>query len=414
MSYFSKKWAPEAVQHLPQILFWIFAALLVGLFTGLLSSLFLFLLHEATQIRLNHHWLLYFLPVAGLWISFIYEKYGKSVEAGNNLLIEEIQRPQNTIPFRMIPLVLFGTLATHLFGGSSGREGTAVQMGGSISDQVAKLFNLTSQNRRVIIASGISGGFSAIFGTPLAGALFGLEVTAIGKVRYHAILPCFISSIFANQVSHFLGIQHTKYSIATIPALDPKILPLILLAGALFGLTSLAFTRTTEFCQHFFRKKIKSSYGRAFWGGALIVSLSLLLNTDRYLGLGIPVISESFETLVPSADFLLKILFTAITLGAGFKGGEVTPLFFVGATFGNALSQWLPLPSSLLAGMGFVAVFAGASNTPLACIVMGMELFGSESGIYMALACILSYIFSGHQGIYKSQKIEVPKYASKN
>ena len=405
---------PEPLLHLPQIVSWVVIATLVGLVGGSLSAIFLFLLHAATMIRWQYPWLVYFLPLAGVSIAFFYHKYGRSIESGNNLLIEEIQDPQKSIPLRMIPLVLFGTLITHLFGGSSGREGTAVQMGGAMADQFSKRLKLNHENRKILISSGISAGFGAVFGTPLAGAIFGLEIAAIGKLRYHALLPCFVAAIVADQICIAEGIKHTKFSINSIPALSLPNMLWAVLAGILFGLCALIFSKSLDLSGHLFKQKAQSPLGRAFWGGSIVISLMLILGTDRYLGLGIPVISEAFENLLSPVDFLFKIIFTAITLGSGFKGGEVTPIFFIGATLGNALSQFVPLPLDLLAGMGFVAVFAGASNAPLTCMIMGLELFGSSPGLYIALACVFSYIFSGHQGIYKSQKIEAPKYAHKN
>lgn len=354
------------------------------------------------------------MPVGGLIIAYVYHLFGKKVEAGNNLLIDEIHNPQAVVPLRMAPLVLFGTLATHLFGGSAGREGTAVQMGGSLADQLTKIFKLNSEDRKLLLMAGIAGGFASVFGTPLAGAIFGLEVLAIGRMRTSGILPCFIAAVVADQVCLLWGIHHTHYAISEVPALSFFNISWALIAGAIFGLCAFLFSWSMHRSTKAFKNFISYTPLRAFVGGILVLVLVAICQTDRYLGLGIPVLVESFQHSVPSYDFILKLIFTVVTLSAGFKGGEVTPLFFIGATLGNALAWLIPLPVSLLAGMGFVAVFAGAANTPLACTLMALELFGSEAAVYTALACVMSYLFSGHSGIYHSQKIEVRKYAEKN
>lgn len=371
-------------------------------------------LEFTTQTRLTNPWLIYFLPWVGIIIAFFYSRYGKNTDAGNNLLIDEIHNPQKVVPARMTPFVLIGTLLTHLFGGSAGREGTAVQMGGSLADQLTHLFRFDPEKRKTLLMAGISAGFSSVFGTPLAGALFGLEVLAIGKLRYQAILPCFIAAIVADRICTSWDVHHSTYAILGVPDLSVLNILWSLVAGICFGLCALLFSQSSHRLTKLLKKTFQSSLLRAFLGGVAIILGTLLLDTDRYLGLGLSPIAESFTGPVPIYDFLLKMLFTLVTLSSGFKGGEVTPLFFIGATLGNALAWILPLPLSLLAGMGFVAVFAGAANTPLACMVMALEIFGTTPGVYTALACIMSYLFSGHAGIYHTQRIEVYKHAQKN
>lgn len=393
---------------------WGLISCIVGALAGTAAGLFLLGLDFVTNTRLQNPWLLYLLPVAGILIVGLYLQFGRDLEKGNNLLIDEIHDPKQTIPLRLAPLVLVGTWLTHLFGGSAGREGTAIQMGGALADQLTKIFRLDPERRKILLMSGLSAGFAAVFGTPLAGAVFGMEVLAIGRIRYNALFPCFIAAVIADRVCLAWGVHHTPYTILNVPPLGLFNISLAVLAGACFGFCAFAFSWSSHRTTKLFQTWIQNPLWRVAAGGVIIVILASVLQTDRYLGLGIPAIVESFQVSVPSYDFLMKMLFTIITLSTGFKGGEVTPLFFIGATLGNALAWILPLPSSLLAGMGFVAVFAGAANVPLACTLMALELFGPTSGVYTALACVASYIFSGHAGIYHAQRIEVAKHGQKN
>ena len=388
-------------EQLPLLLYlckWLFLSVLSGACIGSASALLLVSLEWATQYREHHLWIIALLPVAGLLIGLMYHYWAGTASRGNNYLIEEIRSPHDIIPFRMAPLVYIGTVLTHLFGGSAGREGTGVQMGGAIADQFSRLFRMRRRDHRLMVAIGISAGFASVFGTPLAGAVFGLEVIVVGRMRYEAILPSFLSAAVASMVCHAWGVEHTHYVVSEVPFPDASNLLWTIGAGILFGLAAMLFSR------------ISYPPFRPLIGGLVIAAVVWMMGTTKYIGLGVPTIVASFSEQQMWYDFLLKILFTTFTIGVGFKGGEVTPLFFVGATLGSALSAVVPLPMGLLAGIGFVAVFAGATNTPIACTLMGIELFGAEPGLYLGIACVVAYLFSGHTGIYTAQLIGSPKH----
>ncbi|WP_343705733.1 voltage-gated chloride channel family protein [Flavobacterium sp.] len=389
---------------------WILICALVGIFSGSASAFFLVSLEWVTQFRIQHDWIIWLLPFGGFLVGLSYYFWGESVAKGNNLLLEEYESPKKVIPFKMAPLVLLGTLLTHLFGGSAGREGTAVQMGGAIADQFTKFFNLDHSERRILIILGISAGFASVFGTPLAGAIFALEVLYFSKINFKSILLSFLVAYAAYFTVEFWEIKHTHYSIPTIPELSLNNIIFTLIVGALSGFAALLFSRSTHFWGSLFSKNIKYPPLRPVIGGAVLAIALAGLGFTKFSGLGVPVIVDSFSNPSQWYDFLLKILFTGFTLGAGFKGGEVTPLFFVGATLGSALSTLIPMPIALLAGIGFVAVFSGATHTPIACTVMGMELFGIAPGIFIAIACTIAYFSSGSVGIYKSQIVKGAKY----
>ena len=282
-------------------------------------------------------------------------------------------------------------------------------MGGALADQITRIFPFKKRDRKILLICGVSAGFASVFGTPLAGTIFALEVYIIGRMRYEALIPSLLAAVTGDLICRSWGASHFHYSVlSNIPVSFPNLL-WALVAGLIFALGGRIFNKAIPFFKTYFNK-IPYPPLRPFVGGIIIFVLLFILDDYRFAGLGLPTIAESFTQQQPFYFFLIKILLTAITLGAGFKGGEVTPLFFIGATLGSAISIFIPLPIDLLAAMGFVAVFAAAANTPVACVLMGIELFGAQQAVFIAIACLISYLFSGHSGIYSSQVIGSPKH----
>jgi H+/Cl- antiporter ClcA len=380
---------------------------IVGVLAGAAAALFLALLTLATDFRLAHPQIIWLLPLAGVGLAGVYQRWGSTAARGTNLVLERLHTDpgDGRIPLRMAPLILLGTVWTHLFGGSAGREGTAVQMGASLADGVWRALRLPQPDRRLAIMAGISGGFGGVFGTPLAGFVFGMEVQSAGRIRYEGVIPCFVSAVVADLTARWLGTTHAHYPQLPASELDPLLLLKVLLAGVAFGLTALLFIEVTHTVKRVVGR-LTNPLLRPLVGGGLILLLTLLLGTQDYLGLSLPLLNHALDgTGVVASAFLLKLLFTAVTLGSGFVGGEVTPLFVIGGTLGYTLAAPLGLEPTLLAALGMAAVFAGASNTPLACTLMGIELFGGGAALYLALACFISYLASGHRGIYGQQRL---------
>lgn len=402
-----------------------------GVLAGIASAIFLRSLDWATQFRLAHPAIIWALPVAGVALGWFYQRFAGLAAQGNNLVIDEIHNNQQDIPLRMAPMVLLGTLVTHIFGGSAGREGTALQMGASLADALYRVWmkishrghsNLSVEenaisepsvvkhdDRRLMLMAGISGGFGSVFGTPVAGFVFGMEVQSVGQIRYEGIVPCLVAALVGDWVTRALGVSHSHYPEIVHVGLEPLMLLKIAVAGVICGLVSLLFVELTHAIK-FMTGELQLRLLRPVLGGLAVLALTGLLGTQDYLGLSLPLIQRSVQGQeVASFAFLLKLIFTAITLGTGFLGGEVTPLFVMGATLGHSLGTLLGVDPAWLAMLGFVAVFAGASNTPLACMLMGLELFGGGSPIYFLLICVMAYLASGHRSIYTTQRIHTRK-----
>jgi len=394
----------------------------VAVATGSICALFLWSLDEVTDYRLDHPWILFLLPVAGVAVGAVYHWFGRSVEGGNNLIVDEIHEPGGGVPARIVPLILVTTVGAHLFGASVGREGTAVQMGGGVAAAAGRWLRLGPADVRILLMGGIAAGFGAVFGTPLAGAVFAMEVLAVGRMEYSALIPVLYAALLADFTAAEWGAHHTAYHVALsgrapgVP-FDWALMLKSVVAGVAFGLAALLFAELAHASRRAFLTTVRSPYLRPAIGGLITIGLVYALGTRDYLGLGVTA-RDAGSTSIVSAfheggagwfSWWWKILFTAIALGSGFKGGEVTPLFFIGSTLGNRLAVVLRAPVDLFAGLGFVAVFAGAANTPLACTLMGIELFGAAPAVYLATACFVAYLVSGHSGIYLSQRVATPK-----
>lgn len=379
---------------------WSLRSAIVAVMAGSASALFVHALDQATALRETHRWLLWGLPAAGAAVGWVYLRFGASVQGGNRRLFDEIQRPLAVVPLRMAPLILSGTLVSHLCGASVGREGTAVQMGGCLADQLSRPMRLSDKERPTLLMAGVAAGFASVFGTPVAGVLFALEVRSGGRLRFEALYPSLLAALLADQVGRAWGIQHTHYPVEVSALPWMQSLPLMLLAGLAFGLTARAFLTMTERLGDWLAGWLPSLPLRALTVGAILAALAWWLPVDRYLGLGVPTILQAFSEPVPVHDFAAKAALTAAAIASGFKGGEVTPLFFIGATLGNALAPTLGLPIGLLAAVGFVAVFAAAARAPIACTVMAFELFGAQAGLHAGLGCATACLVSGRVGLY--------------
>ena len=377
-------------------------AIPVGGMVGLASAFFLWLLDAATTTREANPLVVAALPMAGLLIAHVYTRYGASERAGNDRVISEFVAPRQPLRLRMAPMVLFATVLTHLVGGSAGREGTAVQMGASLADQFARRARLKLPNRKLLLQMGVAAGFGAVFGTPIAGAIFALEVLSDKRVYWRGLLPAFAAGAIGHFACIGVGILHSKFTVVNYPKLSLETVGWLLLAALAFGFAARMYNVLLPYLSRRFTLWVHNPRWRAAAGGALLAVVFLSLDASHYMGLGVPVIEDAFVNVRPWHDFIAKLVLTAFTLAVGFKGGEVTPLFFIGVTLGSALSTVIPLPLDFLAAIGFVAVFAGATNAPLACTAMALELFGFRGAGFYLVATVVAFAAVGKTGIYKT------------
>ena len=397
------------------IIRWIAFAVLIGVIIGSTTA-FLLKTNDflGDDIRKNNSWLIYFLPLGGILIGYMYMNFGKKngndISIGNNLVIEGVHG-KSTVLKRLGPLVYIGTFITILFGGSTGREGAAIQMGGSIAQSVIQFFKVNKIDTKIVLMSGISTGFGAAFGTPITGAIFGMEMVAVGKLKYEALVSCLVASFVGHYVTEGIwGIEHENFVIKSVPEVSDLSFVKVILMAIMFSLVSVLYCQLRHGIQNVSEKYFRKNHmKRAFVGGCVIVLLTMALGTTDYNGRGLDTLEQSFLEEVPAFAFLAKLVFTAITMGSGFVGGETIPLFFIGATLGNTLSLFIELPMSFLAALGMIAVFAGGANTPIAAFLLSVEMFDGKGIEFFFVACFVSFIFSGHHGLWPSQKVYEPK-----
>lgn len=380
-----------------------------GVAMGVVSKAFLESLAFVSFLRENNINLVFLLPIVGMLTAFIYKNYGNGAQRGNNLIIDSIHREAH-VPLRMSIFTFLFTILTHLSGGSAGREGTAVQIGGTITNKLAQWFKLDLSDKRILIMSGISAGFGSVFGTPLAGTFFGMEMCFVGKLNYEGLFPCFIASYIANFVTEALGTSHATHTILSVPQMNLYNLCVIIIASCIFGIAGKYFSILIHSLKRFYAKVFENYIIRAFLASIIILIIMFALNLFKYAGLSTWMIDAGFEGKVNIFDPFIKFLLTCLTLGAGFQGGEVTPLFDIGASLGGLIGQLTNIEPSLLAALGLIAVFGCAANTPITTIMLGIEMFGTIATPYYITAVLISYYITGHNGIYRSQIIYTPKF----
>ena len=386
---------------------WVLLSVVTGLVCGLVGSAFHLTVDFATGFRAQHQWLVFLLPVGGLAIAFIY-RVSKTEGEGTNNIIDSIH-DGDKVPILLVPVIFAATAITHLFGGSAGREGAALQIGGGIGYRVGRLLKLDDKDMRLVTLCGMSAVFAALFGTPLTATIFALEVISVGILYYSGLIPCLVASVTAYGVSLLFGIAPMRYSVALSP-LELGLALRVCLLAVVCALVSIAFCVAMHKTEQFAAKLVKNIYLRAFIGGIIVIALTLIVGSESYNGIGTDVIASALgEGKAPTWGFLLKIIFTAVTIGFGFKGGEIVPTMFIGAVLGCTVGPILGIPAQFAAAIALVAVFCGAVNCPIASIILSVELFGSGELLYFALACGISYMLSGYCGLYSSQKIMYSK-----
>lgn len=386
----------------------ILIALAVGIIGGLTGSVFHICLDSVTNLRRSNNWIIFFLPLGGILITAMYQLFKNKGKMDTNRVIDSI-RENEKIPLVMIPLIFISTVITHMLGGSAGREGAALQIGGGIGYNFGKALRLKENDMHIIVMAGMSAVFAALFGTPLTAAIFSLEVTTVGILNYAALLPCVISSITACSIAGAFGLSPVYFGSVLFETISAEIAIKVIFLGLIFSLISIIFCMSISRCEHYMNKFIKNCYLRAFTGGAIIVALTFAIGTFDYNGAGMDVINRAISGNAKPEAFILKILFTAITISAGFRGGEIVPSFFIGSTLGCIMAPVVNLDAGFCAALGFVALFCAVVNCPLASILLSIEVFGTDGILYFAIICSISYMMSGNYGIYKSQRISYSK-----
>ncbi len=386
---------------------WVLLSVVTGLVCGIVGSAFHLTVDKATEIRLDNPWLIFLLPAGGVLIAFIYRVSHMEGE-GTNGIIDSIH-DGGRVHIRLVPVIFISTAITHLVGGSAGREGAALQIGGGIGYRVGRMLKLDDKDMRLVTLCGMSAVFAALFGTPLTATIFALEVISVGVLYYSGLIPCLVASVTAYGVSRLFGIAPMRYTVLLEP-LEVGLLVRVCILAVACAVVSMVFCIAMHKTEQFASTKIKNGYLRTAVGGVIVIALTLIAGSDSYNGTGTDVIASALgEGKAPTWGFLWKIVFTAVTIGFGFKGGEIVPTMFIGAVLGCTVGPLLGIPAQFAAAIALVAVFCGAVNCPIASIILSVELFGSGELLYFALACGISYMLSGYFGLYSSQKIMYSK-----
>lgn len=388
---------------------WVVFALLTGILVGLCSCGFHFAFTIANIIRTQNTWIVYFLPVGGLAIVALYHMLKGENDGGTNLVISAIHSGDH-IPIRMAPLTFICTTLTHLFGGSVGREGAALQIGGSIGNTLGDVFKFDKKDTNTMIMCGMSGAFAVLFGTPMAAAIFPMELVSVGIMHYMALVPCVISSLTAHGIATYLGVNHSTFILDSIPTFKITSALQVSLIAILCAFISILFCYMLHFTEDTLKKRISNPYVRIFTIGCLLVIMTKVIGPANKVGTSISILEECITGTVLPYIFLLKIIYTSLTLGSGFKGGEIVPSIFVGAAFGNVIGQFLGMDPAFCAVIGAIALFCGVTNSPITALLIGFELFGYEAMPYYLITIAFSYVLSGYSGAYRSQKIMYSKY----
>jgi H+/Cl- antiporter ClcA len=387
---------------------WVALAFIVGVLSGLLSAAFIESLNWANDTRDTNEWLVFTLPLAGLVVGCSYHYLGRGLERGSNLLIDQIHSHSEWIPLRLTPLIFGASVISHVAGGSTGREGAALQLAAGVTDPISKRLGLNPVDRSLMLITAIAGGFGAVFGVPVAGAVFALEVQRVGRVRYEALVPAFVASFVGDAVVRGLGIHHTHFPHMPDIEWSASIAWKIVVFGVLAGLIAMAFVHLTHFIKDTMKKYVAWYPARPVIGGVVLAALILTFGWRDYSGLSIPLALEAMNGSA-AGQWGTKLLLTSITIGSGFVGGEFIPLFVIGALAGASYAHIIGANVVVFAIIGSLAVLSGATNTPLACTLIGVELFGGHGVIFFAAACATAYATSGHTGVYHAQKIGAHK-----
>ncbi len=387
---------------------WVILGIFLGVLIGLIGAAFSFCLTWVTAFRADNHWIYYFLPFGGVLIVWLYKVMGNSNDKGTNSALMAVRTGEC---FHMItaPLVFAGTVITHLVGGSSGREGAALQIGGSIGNKIGRLINLDEKDIHTITMCGMSAAFSSLFGTPVTAAVFSMEFISIGIMHYSAFVPCIVSAVTGKMVASYFGVEAENIALVNVPNIEPEFILKVTILSALCAAVSVLFCMTMENVSKLYKKYLKNTYLRAAVGGAIVFVAVCLMGGHKYSGGGMEIVERAVEGEAFVLAFLIKMILTALTLGAGFKGGEIVPTFFVGATFGNVASRVIGLFPGFGAGIGTVAVFCGVTNCPVSSLILSVELFGAEGFVFFAIACAVGYMLSGYTGLYSEQRIMYSK-----